>query len=163
MCEVVQRCDGSLSCAQSGIEGHLVCYCCILVYRMDQVVIKVQVSDHRFVSNQVVVLYGVLRCFSGFKTKDYSYPANTLPPMFSHGSSVVDITNGSMDALKYIISHEPINIVLYYAPWCHLSRKVAHNFEQAAETMKDEVTKEPPEIAFVNYLKLISAGKIYCH
>lgn len=77
---------------------------------------------------------------NGFKTRDYSYPANTLPPMFSSGSVVVDIPNGSMNTLQYVISHEPISVVLYYAPWCYISQRTAHHFEQAAKILKGEVT-----------------------
>ena len=87
----------------------------------------------------MIVIYGVLRYFSGFKARDYDHPANTLPPLFSYGSLVVDIPNGSMSTLKNVVSHEPISVVLYYALWCHISRKAALHFEQAAQTMKGEV------------------------
>ena len=59
--------------------------------------------------------------------------------MFSHGSTVIDIPNGSMRTLKRLISNEPVTLVMYYAPWCHISRKTALHFEQAAEALNGEV------------------------
>ena len=59
--------------------------------------------------------------------------------MFSHESMVVDIANGSLNALNHLVGHTLISVVLFYAPWCHVSRKAAHHFEQAAQIMKDEV------------------------
>ena len=59
--------------------------------------------------------------------------------MFLPDSMIVDISNGSMTALKHVVSHKPISVVLYYALWCHISRKTAHHFEQAAQALKGEV------------------------
>ena len=59
--------------------------------------------------------------------------------MFPSGSVVLDIPNGSLSTLQYVISNEPVSMLLYYAPWCYVSRKTARHFEQAAQTLKGEV------------------------
>ena len=59
--------------------------------------------------------------------------------MFLPDSVIVDIPNGSMNALKHIVSHKPVSIVLYYALWCHISRKTARHFEQASQGLLGEV------------------------
>ncbi|XP_065898648.1 uncharacterized protein [Dysidea avara] len=77
---------------------------------------------------------------NGFQSNDSTYPANSLPPLFAPHSVVVEITNGSMNSLSDVVSNSPVSMVMLYAPWCHFSRKTAINFEQAALSLRDEIS-----------------------
>jgi len=83
--------------------------------------------------------FGEFYIDSGFQSNDSTYPANTFPPLFPPHSVVVEITDGSMDALSDVVSSSSVSMVMLYAPWCYFSKKTATYFEQAAVTLKDEV------------------------